>query len=238
MEKIHKQFVFLAIVLGAVNFLFAGNWEDYVCQGYNTPVVGEGLLHRPLLSSYSPTEFGLGVSCRRVSKFQREKIPTPLVDVVPDNDHKDESKEGCFLDAPVITPSQEMAGALSKFALLGAATEGFRVAETPSPVKRTRLELLLDDLAEEVKKNPKQLKTLLQENPEQMFHLRKLLAGCGDDKRAVVASLEAVQRRKLNSSPNKRRSFHGGTSDLNFIGVQSGQLPRSESLDRVVIGQV
>ena len=237
MEKIHKQFVFLAVVLGGVNFLFAGNVEDYIVYLAGSKLAVKETEQdkslaiekcQRLRESFSPSEFGVRV---RPSQRLREKTPPA---VVPNNDADDESEEVCLLDAPVITPSQEMAGALSKFGLLGAAAENFRVAErvvgTPSPVKRTRLDRLLEDLVEEAAKNPEQLKILLQVGSEKISHLRTLLARC--DEQGVADSSETVRGREPNSSLKKRRSFHGvPTSDLNSIAILSGQLRRSESLD-------
>ena len=241
MEKRGAQLVFFTLVLGGCLNLSAGNVEDCIVylsgpkSNEELERLAKGKVEQDRLAiekcqrlreSFSPSEFGVRI---RPSQRRREKTPPA---VVPDKNDGEED----FFDAPVITPSQEMAGALSKFVLLDAATEDFRVAErvlgTPSPVKRTRIDRLLEDLAEEARRNPEQLQILLQADSEKMSHLRKLLARC--DERGVADSSETVRKRESNSFLKKRRSFHGATSDLDSIATQSSQLRRSESLDRGV----
>ena len=200
MGRIAMRLVFTALLLVKCVHVFAGGWEDYVVYGTSA-----GFPKPPssLPSSVvSPSEL-------REFRFPNSQ-KSGAVAVVPN--HYDAAAayvvDESFPEVPVLTPSQEVAVALNRFAVLKEEEEELGATKTPSPVKRARVETLLTALVEEAKKDPVQLRALLANNPEEFCCLKELLSA------------------EREASPKKRRSFR--EDDSRRRSLSSG------SLDRVV----
>ena len=194
MEKIQKQCLLLAVVLGVSLNIYASDPEVYIFyrHKHTPPTVSRSLDAKPeLQGQQSLSEFGLSSS--RCSKPQCGKKPTQLMAIVPDvevlsdNDKDNGDDEIFFLDDSVITPSQKLAGSLNAFIFLEPTT------------------------ADEIIKNPKQVQMLLQAASKKIVDLEKLLA----------SSKQNISREELAASPKKRRSFGSLGFDSDSIVIQS-----------------
>jgi|GEM_PF-5919155 len=201
MKKNRIKFIVFILFLVAKLDLFAANWEDFVCESHNTPVLRENDSPRhSLLSTYSPSEFGSKFSFKP-SDIKASKIKL-AVSVVPDKDDEEyeptESHEACCLDHPVVTPSQEMAASLSRFVLLGAA-DAFRTVETSSP--KRKVDSILDCL-DEAEQNPEQLYSVLKANTAKIAQLRKIIQGF-DKQQEELGSVQLTRSLSLDSKKKR-----------------------------------
>ena len=215
MRRIRTRGVFFVLVAGAAGSLnlFAGGWEDLLHDtGYNTGIVPtESSSRLPLVGSYTLEEVG-GRS--RFTKPGHEKMLIPAVDAVPDTlDEACESgeKDNGLLGEAALTPSQITAVALNRFLLLGAAAEAdSRAVRTPSPVKKRRLQSLLEDLAAEAKSDPEQVKRVLES--ADMSVLRALLSGRpreGGESPSKKRGVQEDDRSDQNTLLRRSQSLHG-----------------------------